>query len=633
VQTNGPYVVSIMAATNPIRVGAGSSYITVTLNKHVPAFTLAHLQVTPGAGTFDTLSRVGSSASYRTLFTPTAGYVGTVAITVADNAFADTAGTLNVGKSSAPLVVDLVAPTITISSTLASLKAGQTTPVTFSFNEPVVGFTLSDVTVSGGTLSGFTGSGTSYSALFTPRTNSMTSGTISVAANRFTDAAGNPNVRRDLSPTIAINTVVPSMTIRQRLPVLKANQSTTVTFQVRGQVSGSDPFTAEDISLSPEQGSLSNFSGPSFVRGISTYTALYMAPATAFSGSVVLSVPANSFKVVGNNFNGNALTTLAIKIDAIAPTPVISSTATALKIGQTATIDFTVDGETGGLIGFEAGDITLTPSSGTLSAPTRVGSTSVYRSTYTPAVGFEGTVTIALAAGKFTDAAGNPNTIAAPITIAVDTSAPAAPTVSLVNDTGILGNDKITSDARLQTTGTEAGAAVNYWTTSALTTPWTPALAVQGSNTVYVTQTDTAGNPSPSNNFFTFEYRTTAPVVTSITLPAASTGLRAGAFLQLSVRFARPVFVTGATTDKPFITIGGFTTGASTRNAVYSSGSGTTTLVFRYRVVAGDKAPTGITFPSAAITLEAAALSDAAGNAAALGFTLPSRRPLTRVNA
>jgi hypothetical protein len=100
------------------------------------------------------------------------------------------------------------------------------------------------------------------------------------------------------------------------------------------------------------------------------------------------------------------------------------------------------------------------------------------------------------------------------------------------------------------------------------------------------------------------------------------------------VRFDRPVFVTGATTDRPFITIGGFTTtGASTRNAVYFSGSGTSTLVFRYRVAANDKAPTGITFPSTAITLEGAALADAAGNAAALGFTLPSRRPLTRVNA
>jgi hypothetical protein len=103
--------------------------------------------------------------------------------------------------------------------------------------------------------------------------------------------------------------------------------------------------------------------------------------------------------------------------------------------------------------------------------------------------------------------------------------------------------------------------------------------------------------------------------------------------VQLSVRFDRPVFVTGATADRPFITIGGFTNGEITRRAVYASGSGTSTLVFRYRVVAGDKALAGIAYSASAITLEAASLADAAGNAAALGFTLPSRRPLTKVNA
>ena len=65
----------------------------------------------------------------------------------------------------------------------------------------------------------------------------------------------------------------------------------------------------------------------------------------------------------------------------------------------------------------------------------------------------------------------------------------------------------------------------------------------------------------------------------------------------------------------------------------YASGSGTSTLVFRYQVQAGDKAITGITYLSASITLEGATLLDAAGNAASLTFTLPTRRPVTRVNA
>jgi hypothetical protein len=91
--------------------------------------------------------------------------------------------------------------------------------------------------------------------------------------------------------------------------------------------------------------------------------------------------------------------------------------------------------------------------------------------------------------------------------------------------------------------------------------------------------------------------------------------------------------VSGDNTSRPFIQIGGFTTGDATRRAVYASGSGTTTLVFRYQVQAGDKALTGIIYPSSSIVLEGATIRDAADNAASLTFTLPSRRPVTRINA
>ena len=68
--------------------------------------------------------------------------------------------------------------------------------------------------------------------------------------------------------------------------------------------------------------------------------------------------------------------------------------------------------------------------------------------------------------------------------------------------------------------------------------------------------------------------------------------------------------VTGANADRPFITIGGFTNGETTRRAVYASGSGTTTLVFRYQVVAGDRALAGIAYPESQITLDNASLAD-----------------------
>jgi hypothetical protein len=84
---------------------------------------------------------------------------------------------------------------------------------------------------------------------FTPRANSTAAGMVSIPARRFTDAVGNPNSLLQLSPSIPINTVVPAMSISQRLPVLKAGQSATVTFQIRGRVNNAAPFTTSDITL------------------------------------------------------------------------------------------------------------------------------------------------------------------------------------------------------------------------------------------------------------------------------------------------------------------------------------------------------------------------------------------------
>jgi hypothetical protein len=107
-----------------------------------------------------------------------------------------------VGSNAAPMTVlagDTTPPTVTIASNRPALAAGQTATIAFTLSEPATGFTAADVVVSGGTLSGFSGSGTSYTATFTPLPNSVTPGTITIAAGAFTDAAGNPNNSASLS--------------------------------------------------------------------------------------------------------------------------------------------------------------------------------------------------------------------------------------------------------------------------------------------------------------------------------------------------------------------------------------------------------------------------------------------------
>ncbi|MFM7292142.1 MAG: Ig-like domain-containing protein, partial [Planctomycetia bacterium] len=73
---------------------------------------------------------------------------------------------------------DTVAPTVMITSNRSTLAAGQTSTIGFTMSEPVTGFTAADVVVTGGSLSGFTGSGTSYTATFTPLANTVTTGTV-----------------------------------------------------------------------------------------------------------------------------------------------------------------------------------------------------------------------------------------------------------------------------------------------------------------------------------------------------------------------------------------------------------------------------------------------------------------------
>ncbi len=89
---------------------------------------------------------------------------------------------------------DTTAPTVKVSSSVSSLTSKQTATISFTLSENSTDFTLSDITVTGGTLSNFTGTGANYSAIFTPTSNGPLNGVIRVGSGVFTDAAGNANI-------------------------------------------------------------------------------------------------------------------------------------------------------------------------------------------------------------------------------------------------------------------------------------------------------------------------------------------------------------------------------------------------------------------------------------------------------
>ena len=109
---------------------------------------------------------------------------------------------------------------------------------------------------------------------------------------------------------------------------------------------------------------------------------------------------------------------------------------------------------------------------------------------------------------SITDRAGNQGDASDAYVFKLDTQA-AAPVVALTNDTGRSETDLVTNDAALSVTGTEEDATVEY-STDGETWSSTPPAAVAGENTVYVRQTDLAGNVSQASAPLTFTLDTSA---------------------------------------------------------------------------------------------------------------------------
>jgi len=197
-QDNIPPTVAILSNRVTLALGQ-TAILTFLISEAVSDFTVGDITVSGGMISNFT----GSGTSYSATFTPTANSTTNGVVSVGNSKFSDAAGNFNVDGSDANNAVsmtvntvpaDTVPPTIAISSNRLTLSVGQTATLTFAISESVSDFVVGDITVSGGTLSNFSGSGTSYTATFIPATNSTINGVVSVSNSKFSDAAGNFNV-------------------------------------------------------------------------------------------------------------------------------------------------------------------------------------------------------------------------------------------------------------------------------------------------------------------------------------------------------------------------------------------------------------------------------------------------------
>ncbi len=203
---------------------------------------------------------------------------GIDATSVSDGVYKVYAQVSNGGQTSAVgtalnVTIDRTAPTVAITSNRSTLKAGETATITFTFSEdPGNTFTWNgsggDVTVSGGTLSGISGSGLTRTATFTP-TNGVNGGTasISVAAGSYADLAGNIGGAGS-TPSISFDTLAPAVSSIVRANATPSNASSvqyTVTFD--SSVTGVDAGDFKLTTTGNTAGSIAAVSGSG-----STYT-------------------------------------------------------------------------------------------------------------------------------------------------------------------------------------------------------------------------------------------------------------------------------------------------------------------------------------------------------------------------
>lgn len=116
---------------------------------------------------------------------------------------------------------DTTAPTIVLKSNSSELTINQTTTISFSLSEPSTNFTQSDVIVNGGSITNFSGNGSTYTATFSLLPSTISSATLKVLNGAFSDAAGNTNADGfETNNTLTINRTVKIINEKHNLSVI-----------------------------------------------------------------------------------------------------------------------------------------------------------------------------------------------------------------------------------------------------------------------------------------------------------------------------------------------------------------------------------------------------------------------------
>ncbi|MFA5978475.1 MAG: Ig-like domain-containing protein [Pseudomonas sp.] len=372
VDTARPNATVVFANTN---LGIGqTSLVTITFSEAVTGFTNADLIVSNG-----TLSAVSSNdggTTWTATFTPTASIVSASNhITLDNTGVQDVAGNAGSGTTTSNNVaIDGVRPTATLVVASNSLGIGQTSLVTITFSEAVVGFSNVDLTVSNGTLSAVSSNdgGITWTATFTPSANlTDTTNVITLDNTAYSDTSGNTGTGTSDSNNYVIDTVRPTATIVVADPALTAGETSLVTITFSEAVTG---FTLADLTAS--HGSLSSLSS---ADGGITWTATFTPGTNTNSASNVITLANTGIADLSGNAGAGTTNSANYTVDTVLPSATIVVANPTLKIGDSSQVMITFNEA---VTGFSNADLTIT--NGTLSAVSSSDGGITWGATFTP---------------------------------------------------------------------------------------------------------------------------------------------------------------------------------------------------------------------------------------------------------
>ncbi|MGY4228639.1 hypothetical protein ACVMIH_006000 [Bradyrhizobium sp. USDA 4503] len=534
------------------------------------------------------------------------------------------------------LVIDAIAPTVSVAASSTALLAGQTSIVTFTFSEAVTGFALTDTTVSGGALSNLVHVGVNaahqdiYTATFTPDVTNAEAGSVQVNASSYTDSAGNAGAASS-AISFTGDTKAPTVAVAADHTTLVAGDSAVVTFTFSEAVGG---FGLGDVTV--QGGTLGNLTHIGVDgSGHDVYTATFTPDVTnTEAGSV--QVNASSYSDVAGN-SGASSNTINFSGDTKTPTVSVSADRGTLLAGQTAVVTFTFSEA---VAGFALGDISV--SGGALGSLVHVGvngaGQDIYTATFTPDVTNAEAGSVQVNASSYSDTAGNAGAASNAINFTGDTLAPTV-SVTLNPDTVLAGDlsvatftfSEAVSGFALGDITVHGGAlsnlvhvGLNGAGQDVYTATFTPDVSDTETGSVKVNASgygDVAGNAGAASNTATIGGDTLAPTVS---IAADRHALLAGQTALVTFTFSEQIasFALGD------VTVHGGALGNLLHVGVNASGQDVYTAIFT---------PDESNTEAGSVQVTAASYTDVAGNTGAasgtISFTGDTRTPTVSVAA